>query len=107
VNPSRPYGSLFGRWSGASGCTLVFRKDDGSDVEGSCDDINVRHQVTGFYVGDDSVAIVITRIDEKQCSTIVSGYVKIESRDVIEAVQDGWNGCGVQTPPARTRLRRG
>jgi hypothetical protein len=103
---SRKYASLVGDWLGAPNCTLVFRLDDGKNVEGSCNTAGVRHEFAGVYQANDRVQITITRIDPDQCKTTVPGYVRIENDDTIEVSQDGWDGCQVKTGPARTRLQR-
>ena len=95
-----------GDWLGAPNCTLVFRLDDGKNVEGSCNTAGVRHEFVGVYQANDRVQITITRIDPDQCKTTVPGYVRIENDDTIEVSQDGWDGCQVKTGPASTRLQR-
>ena len=103
---SPTYGSLVGNWLGSPYCTLVFLKDDGKSVEGSCDTAGVRHRFTGRYDTENTVKITITRIDEKQCAVRADGYIIIENSDTIEVGQEAWDGCGVKTEPAKTRLRR-
>lgn len=98
-------GGLVGTWLGA-GCTLVFLKDDGAEVEGNCDNIGVRHKFNGRYTADNKVEITITRIDQNKCATTAKGFVTIVNSDAIDVFQEGWNGCGVRTGPAATRLQR-
>ena len=105
---SRKYASLVGVWLGAPSCTLIFRLDNGTNVEGSCNTVGagVRHEFAGIYQASDRVQVTITRMDPDQCKTTVPGYVRIENDDTIEVSQDGWNGCQVKTGPARSRLQR-
>ena len=102
----RKHLSLAGDWLGAPSCTLVIRVDDGKNIEGSCDMAGVRHMFAGVYKADDHVQITITRIDQNRCTTKAPGYVRIQNDDTIEVSQDGWDGCDVQTGPARTTLQR-
>jgi hypothetical protein len=102
----RKYASLVGNWLGAPSCTLVFRVDNGKNVEGSCNSGGIRHEFAGVYQADDRVRVTITRIDPNQCKTTVPGYVRIENDDTIEVSQDGWDGCQVKTGPDRSRLQR-
>ena len=76
---------------------LVFNKDDGKSVEGSCDNANVRHKVVGTYDNPANISITITRTGQDGCVTNAHGYIKVVNSDSIEFGQSGWNGCGVTT----------
>ncbi len=99
--------SLVGTWTGSQDCTMVFYKDDGKNIEGSCDNAGFIHRFTGAYSDPENINISINRIDRKtKCETQVTGYIKIIGQHNIEVGQLGWNGCGVTTANARTEMSR-
>lgn len=106
VEPSRKKMSLVGSWVGSPACTLVFYKDDGNNVEGSCDSDGYRHKVSGTYDDSTNISTTITRTDPNECVTLARGYIRIISRNSVEAGQDGWNGCGVTTDSVSQSLSR-
>ncbi len=98
--------SLVGSWVGSPGCTLVIYKDDGKNVEGSCDMASYRHKIAGTYDDLTKISITITRTDPSGCATNTIGYIKIINRDSAEFGQKGWDGCGVTTGPVTQILSR-
>ena len=105
--PEGTKSSLVGSWVGSPSCLVVFYKDDGKDVEGSCDVGGYRHKVSGRYDDLTNIGVTITRTDPNGCVTSVRGFIRIVSRDSVEMGQNGWNGCGVTTESVATSLSRG
>ena len=98
--PSQKTVSLVGSWVlGSQDCTLVFYKDDGHNVEGSCDKGGVTHRLTGTYDDPTHISTTVTRTDPNGCVTQTRGHMEIITRDSIKNSQSGWNGCGVTTEP--------
>jgi hypothetical protein len=86
---------------------LVIDKDDGNEVRGVCD-TGIEHRFVGRYVAKDTVSITITRIDRKNpCTLTAPGKIQILGPYAIEVSQAGWRGCGVNTGPEVTVLKRG
>ena len=104
----QPKVSLIGSWAGSADCTIVFYKDDGINVEGSCDKAGYNHKVVGTYDehNHNNISTTITRTDPKGCTTSVSGYIKLIDSDRVEYGQNGWNDCGVTSGSGKQLLSR-
>jgi hypothetical protein len=98
--------SMNGDWSSGSDCPITFYRDDGHSVEGNCDNGTVNHVVLGTYSSPNRIDITIKRIDPNQCETSVPGYIQVINENTVKYWQQGWNGCGVRTPPATQRWSR-
>ena len=98
--------SLIGSWSGSPDCLVVIHKDDGNEIEGSCDNNKVKHYLKGNYVAPDNISIIITRTDQKSCVTETKGFFKIINNNRLSTGTNGWNGCGVTTASAAQSLSR-
>jgi len=92
--------SMIGSWQGSPDCPIEFYRDNGRYVEGNCDNGAFNHIVRGKYADSRRINITTERIDPKGCSTTVTGYIQILSDNRVKYWQNGWNGCGVRTPPA-------
>jgi hypothetical protein len=106
VGSSQKNVSLVGSWVGSPYCTVVIYKDDGKNVEGSCDKAGYRHKFAGTYDDLTHIRTTITRTDPSGCVTTTIGYIKIISSDSAEFGQKGWNGCGETTDPDTRILSR-
>lgn len=91
--------SMIGSWSGSPDCPIEFYRDNGNNIEGSCDIGTVNHIFRGKYVGSNRIDTTTERIDTKGCSTIVRGYIQVLNSNRVKYWQNGWDGCGVRTPP--------
>jgi hypothetical protein len=105
--------SLVDNWKRSDGiegdCLIVFNKDDGKNIEGSCDNDGFSHKIVGTYNGlnANTINITISRTNKSSgCMTTVDGNIKIISRDRIRISQSGWDGCGASTPSVETLLSR-
>ena len=96
--------NLVGRWTNAD-CPLFITRDTGKRIEGDCDN-SIRHHLEGTYVSAREIAVKVTRIDTKGCSTTMNTRIRVLDDSTIENRNEGWNGCGVQTPPSTTRHQR-
>ena len=92
--------SMIGSWQGSPDCPIEFYRDNGSYVEGSCDNGAFNHIIRGTYAGSGRINTTTERIDPQRCSTTVRGYIQILSNNRVKYWQNGWNGCGVRTAPA-------
>jgi hypothetical protein len=98
---AEPKINMVGDWSGSPDCVVSFYQDDGSTIDGNCDNGNFNHVISGRYSRNDEnkIDITITRDDVRQkCKTSVKGYLKILDNNTIKMWQQGWDGCGVDTP---------
>jgi len=97
-DPSPTRISLVGSWLGSPDCDLVFLKDDGKVVEGSCDNSGYKHKINGIYSDPWSIKTTLTRIDlNDNCETTTEGFIKIIDNNKLNIGQSGWNGCNIRT----------
>jgi hypothetical protein len=111
VPGATPRRSLVGGWDGAATCNLVFTVDDATQLEGHCDSNGYFHTTRAVYDAASSgrpelIPITITRRDPQGCETSVNGSIQIVDENAIIQVQEGWDGCGVTSGSAVTRLER-
>ncbi|MEW8626582.1 MAG: hypothetical protein AB2551_12575 [Candidatus Thiodiazotropha sp.] len=94
--------NIKGSWGGSPDCTVVFYKDNGNEIEGSCDNAGYKHKIRGTYDGspNNNIRVTITRIDPKGCATNAQGNITIINKNSISFSQEGWRGCGIATGSA-------
>lgn len=99
--------NLIGSWYVGSDCTVVFYKDNGKTIEGSCDNNAFKHKLVGVYSDSNHIAVTITRLDlSSGCETSTNGFITIIDNDHLTMGQEGWNGCGVSTSSVTQSLIR-
>ena len=102
----KPATNLLGSWAGSAACVVVFTKDDGTHVEGSCDTPGHTHKMYGTYQTPTRIALTITRTDPTGCVTNVDGFINVINPNSVEVGQGGWHGCNVTTESVTTVLSR-
>jgi hypothetical protein len=99
--------SIIGNWTGSPDCPIVFTKDSGTLVEGSCNNASYKHTFRGRYVAPRRIDLVLTRVDPANCSTSVNTSIFILNNNQLLYRQGGWDGCGVKTQPGEQNWTRG
>lgn len=97
---AQQYFSLRGDWAGSPDCPITFYRDDGSRVEGNCDNVSFNHRFIGTYVDSNTIELRVYRTDPNKCTTDVDAYIEVINRNIVKYRQQGWNGCGVRTAPS-------
>ena len=105
VSSYRQY-TMLGNWTGSPDCSIKFYEDNGSMVEGICDNGSYAHVFTGKYINDTKIMGATTRIDPAGCKTDVAMDIEFITPDLVIYSQDGWNGCRVETSSGRQVWRR-
>ena len=101
--------NIIGEWTGSPDCQINFLDDDGTTIEGNCDNGSFNHIIQGSYSTKDPnrINITVTRIDYSTgCKTSVRGYIRVIDNDNVRFWQEGWHGCGVNTAPATSTWTR-
>ncbi|MDB9394210.1 MAG: hypothetical protein GPJ00_06175 [Microcystis aeruginosa W13-18] len=101
------YFNLVGSWTGSPDCPINIYRDDGRRVLGDCYNGTYDHIFIGRYSGNDRINLKVYRIDPNDCITSVNASLRVINSDRLSYQQQGWSGCGVQTPGAsQTWVRR-
>jgi len=98
--------NLIGDWSGSPDCPLIIYEDDGKNIKGNCDNGSYSHVINGSYASENKISVIVTRKDPNNCKTSVRGFIQVIDKNHLKYSQEGWNGCGVRTKPAKRDLSR-